>query len=209
MSALPRIVLASSSPRRRELLAAMGVPFEVVTSDVDERTIPADHPRTFAIRAAYAKAHDVAQRIEGGTLVLGADTVVTHRQVLYGKPESREHARRMLQALAGEVHQVVTGIALVRAGDAGEARLDSATTEVRFRPLTPTTIAEYLDRAAYSDKAGAYGIQEPEGEGLVEAISGDYFNVVGFPCTLVADLLHEVAPELNAAVPEVPKRWRG
>lgn len=204
---LPRIVLASASPRRRELLTAMGVPFEVVTSSVDEAAIPADHPRTFAIRAAYAKAHDVAASQADRTLVIGADTVVTHRQVLYGKPESREHARRMLRALAGEVHEVITGVAVVVAGTA-EAHLQSVTTEVRFRALSPSEIENYLESANYADKAGSYGIQDPEGTAIVEAISGDYHNVVGFPCGLVADLLHELHPGLNVSVPEVPDRWR-
>jgi len=203
----PRLVLASSSPRRRELMQEMGLEFEVRTSGVDERAIPADHPRTFALRAAYAKALDVAASCDEGTLVIGADTVVTRSQMLFGKPSDREDARRILRALAAEAHDVITAIVIVKAG-ANETRLDSETTAVRFHPLNDAAISDYLDRANWQDKAGGYGIQEPEGEALVECIEGDYYNIVGLPCRLLASMLRDVAPDISCRIPKIPGRWQ-
>lgn len=200
-----RLVLASSSPRRLELLGLMGVACDVVPSTVDERTIPADHPRTFALRAAYAKAIDVAARVEEGRLVLAADTVVTCRQVLFGKPADKSDARRMVRFLSGRPHHVITAVALACAGRS-EVHLDAETTEVIFRHLSEEEIAGYLSRADVLDKAGAYGIQE-EGGALVESLEGDYFNVVGLPCALVARLLGEMAPDMAVRVPATPAPW--
>lgn len=181
------LVLASGSPRRRELLERMSVPFEVIPSTVDESTIPADHPRTFALRAAYAKAADVAARVGEGRLVLAADTVVTLDGLLFGKPSSNLDARRMLTRLSGRTHEVITGLALARAGHA-EVSLDSATTAVVFKTLTDHELDRYLANGEHSDKAGAYGIQGKAGA-FVERLEGDYFNVMGLPCGLVARML--------------------
>lgn len=200
------LILASGSPRRRELLTAMGLPFEVQASTVDESLISADHPRTFAIRAAFAKARDVASRVEHGRWVLGADTVVTRDLVLYGKPRDRQHAHEMLSILAGQSHQVITGIALVQAGGS-TAHLNAAQTNVWFKSLTADQIADYVHTGEPMDKAGAYGIQGAGGA-LVSHIQGDYFNVVGLPCGLLATLLEEAGLEYRTAIPDPPAHVR-
>lgn len=200
-----KIVLASGSPRRRELLTAMGVPHIVQGSDVDESEISADHPRTYALRAAYAKAQAVAETLSEGTIVLAADTIVTRQLVLYGKPADAEEARRVLQLLSGLTHEVITAVAVARAGSMQTA-MNSCTTRVTFRSLTNLEIDAYVSTGEPMDKAGAYGIQGRGGD-LIESIEGDYFNVVGLPCSLVAEMLSEEVPDLRLTVPEPPARW--
>ncbi|MDX2177695.1 MAG: Maf family protein [Candidatus Sumerlaeia bacterium] len=209
----PAFVLASASPRRRELLAAMGIPFEVRASEVDESTIAADQPRTFALRAAYAKAMDVARRLPVGTPVLAADTVVALRSVLYGKPADADDARHMLEQLSGETHEVITAIALARAGSL-ECHLASETTAVTFRRLTAEEIDAYIATGEPFDKAGGYGIQGAAAD-LIDHIDGDYFNVVGLPCGCLLELLERAGFEGAGAgeggrawkEPEAPGRW--
>lgn len=202
----PPLILASGSPRRRELLVAMGIPFEVQKSTVDETTILADHPRTFALRAAFAKAKDVASRTGPDRWVLGADTVVTRKLRLYGKPRDPADAARMLGELSGETHDVITGMALCLSGST-TSHLLSATTRVVFRPLTPEEIDAYVATGEPMDKAGAYGIQG-QGSGLIERIEGDYFNVVGLPCITLLELLREAGLFFGASIPDSPVRWR-
>lgn len=199
------IVLASASPRRTELLNLMGVTHRIVKSTVDEDKIAADHPRTFALRAAYAKAQDVAKRVDEETWVLGADTVVTRQLVLYQKPEFPDAARRMLLKLSGQTHEVITGLALCLAGSM-RSHLASATTRVTFRELTLPEIDEYVATGEPLDKAGAYGIQG-RGADLIERIDGDYYNVVGLPCATLAGLLEEAGLEMPIRLPEAPGRW--
>lgn len=205
MSTQPKVYLASASPRRRELLSAMGITAEAITSDVDELSIPADHPRTFAIRAAYAKANDVATRVAEGSWVIGADTVVTREMILYGKPNTEAEARRTLRALSGEAHDVITGIALVRAGST-TSFLHAERTRVFFRPLEDAEIDAYIATGEPMDKAGSYGIQG-RGGNLIDRIDGDYFNVVGLPCRALAMLLEECGEPFTPRLPEPPARW--
>jgi septum formation protein len=200
------IILASASPRRREILTAMGLRFEVQASEVDESKISADHPRTFALRAAFAKANDVAARVPEGAWVLAADTVVTMQMVLYGKPADDADARRMLRALSGHTHEVITAIALVQGGRP-HTHLRSERTAVSFRTLTETDIESYIRTGEPFDKAGAYGIQG-HGGGLVERIQGDFFNVVGLPCGALVSLMEEAGVEAAPTVPVPPERWR-
>jgi len=203
---MTQLILASASPRRRELLDEMQLSFEVRPSKVDEKEILADHPRTFALRAAYAKAQDVAGQCEEGAWVLAADTVVTRKMILYGKPESEADARRMLKSLSGETHQVITGLALAEAGTM-KSYLRAVATRVVFRELSETDIDVYLATGEPFDKAGAYGIQG-EGGSLINHIEGDYFNVVGLPCVALGELLEEAGLELHPRLPESPERWR-
>jgi septum formation protein len=200
------LVLASASPRRREILDLMGVRHEVVPSGVDERKISADHPRTFALRAAYAKAHDVAARIEPGRWVLAADTVVTRRMVLFGKPTGPENARAILRTLSGAEHDVITGLCLVLSGSE-TSHLDSELTTVRFRELTEEQICDYVASGEPMDKAGAYGIQGG-GAALVDAIDGDYYNVVGLPCNGLLRILDESRCGIAARPLDTPERWK-
>lgn len=199
----PRIILASRSPRRQELLREMRIPFEVIESGIEESEIQADHPRTFALRAAYAKGHDVAARIEPPALVIAADTVVTHRLKLFGKPASPDEARAMLRELSGNTHLVITALAILEAGKT-TALLDSAETRVTFHLLDGRTIEDYLATGEPFDKAGAYGIQGHAGR-FVASIEGDYHNVVGLPCALLLQLLGQFMDTRKFCLPAV--RW--
>ncbi len=201
-----RLILASASPRRRELLTLLGMPHEVEPSRIDEASIAADHPRTFALRAAYAKAMDVASRAPANAWVLAADTVVARGMILYGKPAGEADAGRMLRELSGQRHQVVTGLALARAGTQNVFLRAEATTVV-FRELTPGEMEGYVRSGEPLDKAGAYGIQGLGGE-LVERIEGDYYNVVGLPLRALAELLADADLPPPAAIPPPPDRWQ-
>lgn len=158
-------------------------------SKVDESRIMADHPRTFALRAAYAKAMDVAAAVPEGQWVLAADTVVTRGMILYGKPEGEADAARMLRGLSGQPHQVITGLALAQGGSPNTFLRATATT-VQFRQLSDSEIAAYIRTGEPMDKAGAYGIQGL-GAVLVEGIEGDHSGVVGLPVPLLVRLLAE------------------
>jgi septum formation protein len=199
------LILASASPRRRELLTAMGIEFVVQPSTVDERAILADHPRTFALRAAFAKARQVAEEVPTDQWVLAADTVVTHRMRLFGKPESAQEAVNMLRTLSGQTHDVITGIALVQAGRP-QSWLRPVTTRVTFRELDDQEIMDYVATGEPMDKAGAYGIQGRGGL-LVDTIDGDYYNVVGLPCEALADLMEDAGFDLRPTIPLPPPRW--
>lgn len=184
------LILASASPRRRELLALLDVPFEVVPSAFEEPS-PERHPEpeSLARELALAKAREVAAR-RPGRRVLGADTVVWLADRLFGKPADEAEAAAMLRALAGRTHRVTTGLALV--GPAGE-QTAHATTEVAFRALTDAEIAAYVATGEPFDKAGGYGIQG-RGALLVEGIRGDYPNVVGLPLVPLSALLRGAGP---------------
>ena len=171
------IVLASQSPRRRELLGQMGLNFRIIVPDIDEhmdRSLPPDR-LVEAISAEKAAA--VVQKVGPEALVIAADTVVAWNGELLGKPRDEHQAREMLGHLAGQSHQVYTGFTIRR----GEKTLTrSERTEVTFRPLTGEEIAAYVKTGEPMDKAGAYGIQGL-GSLLVEGVQGDYFNVMGLP----------------------------
>lgn len=194
----PRIVLASASPRRRELLASLGLEFDVVVADVDESQFNTDRPRIDVLESARAKAREVARRIDDG-LVIGADTMVVLGDRVFGKPVDREHAREIIQALSGRAHVVLTGVAIIDVGSGREvAEVDE--TRVVFREIADGELELYLDSPDPYDKAGAYGIQSSGGQ-FVERVEGDYFNVVGFPLTRLARML---APFLDGQYLTVP-----
>nr|WP_277999041.1 Maf family protein [Moorella sulfitireducens] len=182
------MILASSSPRRRELLQRIGLSFEVCPSRVDENFFRDLPPAQRVERLALAKAKAVASLFREG-LVIGADTIVVCQGQVLGKPASAAEATAMLAFLSGRTHTVYTGVAVVRA-PGGEERFTHAGTEVTFRHLTPAVISAYVATGEPLDKAGAYGIQG-RGALLVESINGDYFNVVGLPLVKVAELLEE------------------
>lgn len=179
------IILASASPRRRELMGLLQIPFEVIPSEYDEQ-MPATHANVpeLAEHLASEKARDVARKYPE-RLVIGSDTIVALDGRVYGKPRDPEDAVRMLTELSGRTHQVVTAVALGR-GDA--IRSTSMTTEVTFRTLAETEIRSYVATGEPLDKAGAYGIQY-YGVLLIAGIRGDYTNVVGFPMPTVVQLL--------------------
>lgn len=180
------IVLASGSPRRKELLTQMGLTFRVVVSDVDEsidKTLPpADQVYTISRRKAQA----VAREVGDDKLVIAADTIVALEGEVMGKPHSREEAIHMLSRLSGNTHEVYTGFTLQKGG---ETDTQVERTLVTFRVLSEDEIAAYVDTGEPMDKAGAYGIQGL-GSMLVRGIEGDYFNVMGLPvCALGQSLL--------------------
>jgi septum formation protein len=181
------LILASASPRRRELLTRAGLQFEVRASAIDETPMMGESPEEFARRAARDKALYVAASAPKGVLVLGADTIVVADHEILGKPLDATDAARMLRMLAGITHRVITGVCLVRAPAQVEAIRDE-TTLVTFRRLDEVEIAEYIASREPFDKAGAYGIQGLASK-FVTRVEGCYFNVVGLPVALVYELL--------------------
>lgn len=181
------IVLASQSPRRRELLGQMGLQFRVVTPDIEENMDRSLSPDKLVETISAEKARAVAEQVGADPLVIAADTVVVHNDTVLGKPADEADARRMLRELAGQSHQVYTGFT-VRQGERAITR--SECTEVVFRPLTEEEIVAYVATGEPADKAGAYGIQGT-GSLLVEGIRGDYFNVMGLPVCHLGQVLKE------------------
>ena len=187
-SALPVLVLASSSPRRQELLRGLGLSFEVRVAAVPELHEEQLTGRELAQLNAHRKARAVA-RLVPEALVLGADTLVCLGNRLFGKPTSLDEARGMLEQLQGRIHEVVTGVCLIHASAARE-RLFAETTRVTFRPLSIPQINDYLSKMDPLDKAGAYAIQQ-HGDQIVSGIDGSYTNVVGLPTERVQAELSE------------------
>lgn len=182
-----KLILASKSPRRKELLKKLGLDFEIVVSEAEEDLQEGD-PVLLAEKLALKKARLVAaQQPEG--LVVGADTVVALEGTILGKPKSKDEAVKMLQLLSGKTHRVITGIALVEAPQ-GRELVSHEITQVSFRTLEAAEIAAYVNTGEPLDKAGAYGIQGLGGL-LVERIEGCYNNVVGLPLTKLYLLLKE------------------
>jgi nucleoside triphosphate pyrophosphatase len=178
-----KLILASSSPRRAEILANAGLPFSVLSSAVDESPYPGETPAALVQRLANAKADLVTARAVGPAIVLGADTVVVLDDKILGKPRSTEEARHMLRQLSGRTHSVLTGVALIRLPD-GERRQFIESTLVHFRPITEEELSSYLATEEPYDKAGAYAIQGQAGR-YIPRIEGCYFNVVGLPLSRV------------------------
>jgi len=173
------LVLASTSPRRRQLLAMLGTRFELETPTVDESAFDdAVSPDRLVMRLAEAKARDVAAR-RPHDVVVGADTVVVLDGQIMGKPGDREEARRMLTRLSGRTHQVWTGIAVVHLA-AGRAAVEAERTDVTFRSLSADEVDRYVQLGEGMDKAGAYAVQGV-GAVFVERLEGCYYNVVGLP----------------------------
>jgi septum formation protein len=197
------IVLASGSPRRRELLTHLHVPFRVVVPDVDESARPGESPRALVRRLATEKAAAVAAALDNEaphTTVLAADTVVEVDGEILGKPLDADDARRMLRRLSGRSHHVHTGVAL-RRGEHQAA--DTVTTVVTFVALSAPMIEWYLATGEPFDKAGAYAIQGTGGV-FVEAVRGSVSNVVGLPLTTVARMLQAAGAWSPSVPPAVP-----
>jgi nucleoside triphosphate pyrophosphatase len=188
-----RLILASASPRRRALLAACSIAFQVIPSTIDEQPLPDEPAEAYVRRLALAKAAAVA-RHHPDAVVLGADTTVTIDALLLGKPQTLEEARQMLRRLSGRQHEVLTGVAVVSerlAGSAGGRGVhEVVTSRVLMRPFTAATIEWYLATGEPQDKAGAYAVQEL-GAALVERVQGSYTNVVGLPLTETLALLSQ------------------
>lgn len=184
-----QIILASASPRREQLLREMGLRFTVVQPTGVEELLGGAAPDVVAMQNAQRKARVVAGR-HPDMVVIGADTIVVLKGKLYGKPRDREEAAQMLGQLAGQQHEVITGVCLSHRALDTELTF-AETTRVWMRPLTQLQIAEYLDKINPLDKAGAYAIQE-HGAGIVERIEGSYHNVMGLPTERVAATLERI-----------------
>ena len=175
---LQRLILASGSPRRIELLRSLGLTIEVMPSGIEEGDDPEKEPSTLVARRAQEKAQAVSS-LDPKSWVLSADTIVVLQNTIFGKPESPEEAVAMLRRLSGRGHHVFTGLCLMRA-DPPFMRVETVGTEVHFKPLSDAEIRAYVKTGEPFDKAGAYGIQGM-GAFLVESIHGSYTNVVGLP----------------------------
>lgn len=179
-----KLVLASGSLRRAEILERAGWPHEIIVAGIDETVLPNEEPATYVQRLARSKAEAVANRLEAG-LVLGADTTVVVANQILGQPVDDADARRMLRLLIAKWHDVLTGVAVVRVG--GETRVGYQTTRVRFAELSEQEIDWYIATGEPFGKAGAYGIQG-KASLFIEEIEGDYFNIMGLPIRLVYTL---------------------
>ncbi|MFN2513635.1 MAG: nucleoside triphosphate pyrophosphatase [Pyrinomonadaceae bacterium] len=177
-----KLVLASRSPRRAEILKAIGWPFEAVAANIDESRAESEAAVPYVRRLAQSKAEKVAKDLPS-RLVLGADTVVVVNDEILGQPSDAEDARRMLKLLSGKWHDVLTAVALLRAGD-DRPVVDHETTRVRFAEMSIAEIDWYVATGEPMDKAGAYAVQGSAAL-FIEEIQGDYFNIVGLPVRLV------------------------
>ena len=185
-----QLILASQSPRRRELLGLFGIPFAVRVADIDETMDPQLSPAEAVARISHKKALAVERNAED--VLIAADTIVVVGGKILGKPHSEEEARQMLRLLSGRDHQVMTGVTVL-CGD--QEVIFTEITDLHFRPLTDREISRYVQSGEPMDKAGAYGIQG--GAALfAQRIEGDYFNVVGLPVCRLGQILRQLAPEL-------------
>jgi septum formation protein len=184
-----RIILASASPRRVELLASAGVEFEVCAGNIPEDALPGEFPVDHVVRLAREKALDVAGKHEG-RFFIGADTVVVCDDEIMGKPKDSEDAHRMLSKLSGVPHEVITGFA-VYDRERDDAISEAVTTRVFFKPLREEEIAAYIATGCPFDKAGAYAIQGGAAH-MVQRIDGSYTNVVGLPLCEVVEALRRI-----------------
>lgn len=180
-----KIILASASPRRKELMALAGIPFEARPVDADETILCCTPPEGAVMMLATRKAQLAAEHFPDD-LIIGADTIVAVGKHIYGKPDTSEEAFEMLSALSGKTHQVFTGVCIYT--KSGHRNAFCTRTDVTFFPLSEEEIRAYIATGEPMDKAGAYGIQG-KGALLVEKIDGDYYNVVGLPISrLVREL---------------------
>jgi septum formation protein len=190
----PKLVLASASPRRQELISLMGLPVRILPSRVDEDTPDHWSPSQIVEGLSARKALAVKEELQStddddSCIIVGSDTIVVLNGKVMGKPRNAQEAEQMLRQLAGEIHEVYTGVTCVRVSDAKTVTTHRIT-KVKMRNLTADQISRYVATGEPMDKAGAYGIQEI-GSLLVESIEGCYFNVVGLPVSLLAVMLEQ------------------
>lgn len=183
------MVLASQSPRRRQLLEQAGIPHEVKVSDVEETFPPGMPIDAIPVHIARLKAAAVAAQYSPDAVIVAADTIVVLDGVVIGKPADRADAVRILTSLSGRIHEVITGVVILH--NSNEEAF-SQTTAVHFKPLTPEQIAYYVDNYHPYDKAGAYAIQEWIGAVGIDRINGCFYNVMGLPISQVAERLQKV-----------------
>lgn len=184
-----KIVLASSSPRRKDLLLKYGITPIVVKPQIEEKISINESPEHIVMALSFEKASHVASKFHDGEIIVGADTIVTYDGKILGKPKNEEEGKEMIELLNGKEHEVITGISIIKA-DSNIKVVDYERTIVKFKKLSPEKIQHYINTNEYVDKAGGYGIQGYGGL-LVEYIKGCYFNVVGFPISKFDSLLEK------------------
>ena len=182
------IILASASPRRKEILENTNLKFRIIKSDIDEKILEGESPQQVAMRLSFEKCMDISCNNES-SLVIGADTIVVLDDMILGKPKDKDEAYCMLKKLSNRVHQVITGISLINL-EGNKKIIDYVVSNVKFKDLSEEDIKDYIQTDESLDKAGAYGIQG-YGALLVEEIKGDYFNIVGLPISRISDLLKQ------------------
>lgn len=184
---MAKLVLASKSPRRRELLENLGVDFQIMTEEVEEDMTSNVVPTELAMYNALQKARALLPRLQDEDIVLAADTIVVKEGIM-GKPQNQGEALEMLRSLSGRQHEVITAVAMIE-WPSGKERTDYVITQVFFKALTDELINRYIASGEPMDKAGAYGIQG-QAALFVEKIMGDYYNVVGLPLFKIEEMLN-------------------
>lgn len=187
---MKRLVLASGSPRKKEILSKLGLPFEVMPSSYEEDMTAMPDQLELAKFLSLGKARDVAQRIAGEAVVIGADTFISLDNKFLGKPRNADEAKSMLQRLSGRTHEIITGVALIDTSANREIN-EAFVSKVTMRQISPEEIEGYIKTGEPLDKAGAYAIQE-RGAVFVSRIDGDFFTVMGLPLYFVAQKLKEL-----------------
>ena len=191
MTSLPKLILASGSPRRAEILTAVGWEYEKQVADIDETELPGEKPEDYVRRLAREKAEAVAESFTDA-LILGADTIVVIENRVIGKPKDLTDARRMLKLLSGNWHEVLTGVALVKNREGtSETKVDLQRTRVKFAELSDAEIEFLVEKGEPLDKAGAYAVQGRAAL-FIDGLEGDYWNVVGLPVRLVYELAKKI-----------------
>ena len=186
---MERIILASGSPRRKDILNMLGIPFEVVVSDADETVSAGTPPDEMVKELSLRKAAEVSKNLESGAIVIGSDTVVYLDGEILGKPADSEDAYGMLEKLSGRTHIVYTGITVIFKSESGEKAVSAVDgTEVTFKELTPENISAYIASGEPFGKAGAYAVQGI-GSVFIERINGDFFTVVGMSPKVLSEIL--------------------
>lgn len=183
---MEKIILASNSPRRKEILNNVGVEFSVMGSDIEEIVREGERPESVVMALAFEKASDIASRIEDESIIVAADTIV-YRDSILGKPRDEREAFDMLRSLSGKSHEVYTGFTVLRA-NTNLKITEYVKTTVVFKELDDETIRRYIETKEPMGKAGAYAIQG-YGSTLIDSIVGDYFNVVGLPISKLSEVL--------------------
>ena len=183
-----KVILASASPRRKEILQNTKLNFDIQKSDIEEVILENESPEDMVVRLAYEKAYDVAQKNKD-KLVIGADTIVALDNEVLGKPKDQNEAYQMIKRLSNKTHKVITGISLINLKE-NKIIKDYVVSFVTFKDLSEDSIKDYINTNESLDKAGAYGIQG-YGALLVDNIQGDYFNIVGLPISKLSDLLKD------------------
>jgi len=202
-----KLILASQSPRRSELLAQLGFPFETVVSNIDETQHLCEPPDTYAQRLSQQKAQAVAERVSEPALILAADTIVVEGGEVFGKPEDGVEAAKMLHRLRGRTHTVITAITVLDT-ESGRMITEAPLTPVTMRNYSDQEVADYIATGDPMDKAGAYAIQHPDFH-PVEVLEGCYATVMGLPVCRVARLLEQFGVEISKQAVEACHNHKG